>query len=163
MTTTQSATASRSTRHRTIMAISRLIELIRNKPKLSEARHKAEFWKTIRDDEEYLEALIYEWLSIKYSTAQRIALPPTREQLDAARTERERLRKAAEEAIKANAARMILLDIILPNGKPLRDCTGKECAKVGGWLTKIAAKVKPHQKVGAVLSEDQVREIFEGL
>ena len=51
--------------------------------------------------------------------------------------------------------------MIMPNGKPLRECTGKDCAKAGGWLSKLAKKVKPNQKVGDVLSEAQVKRLFK--
>jgi hypothetical protein len=48
-----------------------------------------------------------------------------------------------------------------------RDCTGEDCAKLGpamgAWLSRIAAEVKPRQKVGDVLSEDRVRELFIGV
>ena len=62
--------------------------------------------------------------------------------------------------VKARAQRMVLLDMVLPNGKPLRDSTGKDCAKAGGWLSKIAAKIKPNEVVGKTLSETQVRRLM---
>lgn len=72
------------------------------------------------------------------------------------------LNAAAVQTVRAGAIRMVLLDFVLPNGKALRDSTGKDCAKAGGWLTKIAASIKPGQKVGDVLSEAQVKKIFNG-
>jgi hypothetical protein len=62
--------------------------------------------------------------------------------------------------VKTKATALVLLELVQPNGKPLRDCTGKECAKAGGWLSKIAAKIKPTQKVGDALSEKEVRALF---
>jgi hypothetical protein len=59
------------------------------------------------------------------------------------------------------AARLILMDLMLPNGKPLRDCTGDECAKAGGWFASIAGQVKPDDIVGKVLSEEQVRTLYD--
>jgi hypothetical protein len=48
--------------------------------------------------------------------------------------------------------------------KALRDCTGRECAKLGGkvgaWLGRIAAKVKPGDVVGDVLDEAEVRKMY---
>jgi hypothetical protein len=60
----------------------------------------------------------------------------------------------------AQKAREILLDLIMPNGAPLRDCTGKDCSDFGGWFKKIADMVKPRQRVGSILSEDQVRALY---
>lgn len=61
--------------------------------------------------------------------------------------------------------RLALLNFKLPNGKKLRDCTGEECKNlgrtVGRWLGLIAAKVDPLKKVGNVLDEKQVREIYD--
>lgn len=67
---------------------------------------------------------------------------------------------AAKETIKLR-----MLDCFLPNGKALRDCTGKECAelssKVGAWLGKIAKAVGPTKRVGDVLSEEQASALWE--
>ena len=63
--------------------------------------------------------------------------------------------------IKARAVEMVLLDITLSTGKRLGDSTGKECAKEGGWLTRISKMVKPDQKVGDALTEAQVRAVFK--
>ena len=63
---------------------------------------------------------------------------------------------------RVREAAVKLLDLSMPNGKPLRDCTGSDCKKFGGWLGKIAAKVGARQKVGSVLSEAQVRKLNRG-
>ena len=72
--------------------------------------------------------------------------------------------KAKVRAKIVEKAQMILLDMKLPNGKALRDCTGADCAKLGPamgeWLSNISGEVKPRQKVGDVLSEERVRELF---
>lgn len=61
-------------------------------------------------------------------------------------------------------AQIILLDLVLANGKALRDCTGRECremsGRMGGWLRKISDRVKPTQIVGKVLQEADVRKLF---
>jgi hypothetical protein len=53
---------------------------------------------------------------------------------------------------------IILLDLIQPNGKKLRDCTGTECGEFGGWLIKIRDRVGAGI-VGEVLSEAEIRGI----
>jgi hypothetical protein len=62
---------------------------------------------------------------------------------------------------KDRAVELVLLDYVLPNGKMLRDSTFGECAEVGGWLTKLAHKGQPNDKVGAVMSEKEVRAVWK--
>lgn len=62
-------------------------------------------------------------------------------------------------------ARVMLLDIVMRNGKKLRDCRGTECLKMGkehtdqgNWLIAIG-KEAGKDLVGAVLSEAQVAKL----
>jgi hypothetical protein len=57
-------------------------------------------------------------------------------------------------------AEKLLLDHEAPYGKPLRDCSGKECTRFGGWYQRLGAKVGPRKLVGDVLTEEQVRELL---
>jgi type I site-specific restriction endonuclease len=78
----------------------------------------------------------------------------------ASRERAEALRKKVEENIATaiqQKAQRILLDAIMPNEKPLRDCTGQECNQMGGWLAGIGAKLKADQKVGEKFNEDQIQ------
>jgi hypothetical protein len=63
--------------------------------------------------------------------------------------------------------RSALLDLLMPNGKPLRDCTGGECERYGKadeqrglWLQRVAAKVGPDKHVGEVLDERQLKALM---
>jgi hypothetical protein len=69
--------------------------------------------------------------------------------------------RAATEATKALIVGR-LLDLIAPNGKPLAQCTGADCRRIGGWYGRLAAKVPPRKTVGAVLSEAQLRKLWMG-
>jgi hypothetical protein len=64
---------------------------------------------------------------------------------------------AAVEEIK----KIALLDMVQPNGKMLRDCTGADVRslqkEMPSWFKAIAAKVKPDEIVGVVLSESEIR------
>ncbi len=85
----------------------------------------------------------------------------------AAQAEREKtaaeLTQRVEKAVEQKA-QTILLDWVLPNGKALRNCTGRECKQMSGqmgtWLGKIADRVKPTELVGKVLQEAEVRKLF---
>lgn len=63
------------------------------------------------------------------------------------------------DVLKARVTQIVLLDLILPNGKALRDASFADCAKAGGFFAKIAKKGKPNQVVGKVLTEDQLRAL----
>lgn len=66
----------------------------------------------------------------------------------------------AKATIKQRAERMVLLDMILPNGKALREATGRDCKRAGGWLRAIAQRIKPNERVGDVLTESDVRKLY---
>jgi hypothetical protein len=53
-----------------------------------------------------------------------------------------------------------VLGLKMPNGKALRDCTGRECDHFGGWFKRLATKVGPDKRVGDVLTEADVRAIY---
>jgi hypothetical protein len=76
-----------------------------------------------------------------------------------ARSEGRATRKLVAEA-KAKIVER-LLDMIMLNGKLLRDCTGADCIRLGGWLTRVGKKVGPKQRVGEVLSEQQLRALYQ--
>lgn len=62
-----------------------------------------------------------------------------------------------------NRARILLLDMVMPSGNPLRDCTGEDCARAGGWFALIAEKVGPNDIVGHVLKENQLQGLFQSV
>src|SRR5215471_3987531 len=64
-----------------------------------------------------------------------------------------KLKDKIRERIKI-ASGIVLLDIIMPNKKRLGDCTGAECAAVGGWLSLVAARMSPSQIVGKIFTEE---------
>lgn len=119
---------------------------------------------------EYLDAVIEYWFSNNYqslvaprTSAPRVSAPrPSPAVAKAARqkevvTLKKNLERHIEEKVEER-----LLDFIMPSGKTLRDSTGADCAKAGGWFTKIAGAVGARQRVGNVLSEEQVRKLSRG-
>jgi hypothetical protein len=141
-----------------------LIAVIRERPNQGKEAHKAAFRKLITSAgyEDFIEAVIDEWQAIKYSTAFRAANPPSIQEIREKTQKRINRRKERLATIE-KAKTLIqgnLLDLTMPNGKKLRDCTGADCAHFSGWQGRIAAKVKPTQKVGKVLNESAVRAIY---
>jgi hypothetical protein len=68
------------------------------------------------------------------------------------------------EVIKANIAKIALRDMLLPNGKKLKDCTFGELRKLSpvlnDFLARVAAKGKKDEIVGRVLSEVELHELY---
>jgi hypothetical protein len=63
--------------------------------------------------------------------------------------------------------RLRLLDLVLSNGKLLRDCTGRECERLGKqdqkrglFLQRVAAEVGPTKHVGDVLGETRLKALM---
>lgn len=73
--------------------------------------------------------------------------------------ETQRLEAAKLQKCKMAVTRNFLKKV-MPNGKELRDCTGNDCTRMGGWFLKIAERVKPTQKVGNALSEEDVQNLM---
>lgn len=69
--------------------------------------------------------------------------------------------ESVKAGIKKSAVKMVLMDLVMPNGRTLRDCTGGECAAFGGWYERIGAKVEAGQKVGEALSEKELHELLD--
>lgn len=69
--------------------------------------------------------------------------------------------KQRENLVESIKAQIVLLELPMPNGKAMRDCTGGEMAKFGNRYQRIAEKVGKTKTVGAVLNEDQVRTILK--
>ena len=77
---------------------------------------------------------------------------------------RGRAASAAENAtalgkLKANVRGVLLLDLDMPNGKKLRDATGADCARAGGFYAEISKHIKPTQVVDKHLTEANLQDI----
>lgn len=114
------------------------------------------------DGLEYLESVIEYWFANNYHSLTDRQPTVPREVVKAERTKKVDAVKSVVTAKIRQVAEIMLLDMVtLPSGKALRDSTGKECAKAGGWLSALAKRVQPNQKIGAVLSEADVRKVFK--
>lgn len=74
--------------------------------------------------------------------------------------------KTAEvvEIMKRNMAKIVLREMLLPNGKKLKDCKFGEIRKLApqldGWLTRVGASGKRDEIVGRVLSEPALQDLY---
>jgi hypothetical protein len=70
-----------------------------------------------------------------------------------------KMKEQIRERIKL-AAGVILMDMIMPNKKRLGDCTGAECADVGGWLSIVAARMPRSTIVSKAFTEKDLRTML---
>lgn len=77
--------------------------------------------------------------------------------------------KARSAAVAKQASKMVeairavcVMDLILPTGKCLRESTFAQCKAAGGLFMRIAAKGKPNQVVGKVLTDKQAQTLWTG-
>lgn len=135
-----------------------LKRLMEENSRASEQKLQAMFADKVRSDDDYIDAIIEYWFANNYRSL--VSKPEAPAQKQRAVAERAARVEVIKEKIKIAATRIVLLDITMPNGKALRDCTGKDCAKAGGWLSKIAKSIKTTDVVGKVMSESAVQKIF---
>lgn len=116
-----------------------------------------ELFKTeIADDDDFISSIVKSWFKETYQSLSDIAKQRAKH---IERPERKQQIAQIKEVIKARATQIVLLEMIMPNGKPLADCTGQECAKAGGWLCRVAMKIGPDERVGDALSENELRKL----
>lgn len=74
-------------------------------------------------------------------------------------------RTAAAAAAVGNLTKKIvarvLLDFQMPSGKTLRESTGGDCMKAGGWLKAVGLAAGKSAIVGDKLTEDQLQKLFK--
>jgi hypothetical protein len=115
------------------------------------------------DDSDYVDTIIEYWFVNNYHSL--IGFTAKRQQ--AAKAQREEWVAGTEAKLSqkiAEAANVVLSEMIMPNGKQLAACTGQECVdlqrRMGSWLGKVVRRVKPDQAVGDVLTEEDLQTLY---
>lgn len=74
--------------------------------------------------------------------------------------ERSEARAQAKTARKQGMAKkfqaLIRGDFIMPNGKPLRECTFGYVGQIGGFFTALSSRGKPNEIIGEKLTDEQI-------
>jgi hypothetical protein len=115
------------------------------------------WYKQVVEDEAYLLATLHHaytnmWVSLERDEPKKIT---TKEDLAKRRKEQ----KEKVTGLVKRITNIVLLDVVLPCGKRLRDATFAECAEAGGWFSKIAKMGRPNQLVGKILSEEDLHAV----
>jgi hypothetical protein len=99
-----------------------------------------------------------------YSAWEKLREHPSRSPSQERQAQRERQEASIEQAseVVARIQRAVILDFVMPNNKPLRNCTFKEVRKFGKGFQKLGMAGRPNQIVGEVLSETQAKRLMRG-
>jgi hypothetical protein len=62
--------------------------------------------------------------------------------------------------VASAVSNIVLMNLELPNGKALKDSTFSECAKAGGFFSKVAKMGKPNAIVGKTMDEAALRKVW---
>lgn len=139
-------------------------EVIEEHPKGNERQWRKAFRDAVQNDDEYFTAVCDYAFDAAMVARQRQSerQPPSAQQK--AEAAQQRANEAAEHAKLVGSIReqIILLNLEMPNGKRMRNCTGDEMARFGAGYTKIARKVGKTKRVGEVLNEAEVRKLMMG-
>ena len=131
-----------------------LIDIIDGDPTADNKRLFNAWFAAVKQDEEYLEAVAW------HTFANLIAALENRKRKQAVpKTQTVAQQRAEINALMSKLTDIVLMDLQLPNGKVLREATFAECSAAGGWFKMLAAKGKPSEVVGEVLTEQDLKEI----
>lgn len=127
------------------------------------------FLTEMQRDPQYLVKLAEYYFDHQYANWQPTASGKGSTTLAATPTQQRRQEKIAarrEEGKKLVAKEVerqrsvLLMNLQLPNGKRLRDATGAECAKAGGFYTEVSRHLKGSEVVGKQLEEKELQNIY---
>lgn len=136
-----------------------LRDIIQSNPAADEGRWRQQFLESVQDDLDLMRAIIEYWLDNNIRSLTMLKLPDAD-----AKDKILKATQAAKVALKRRIereAKVILLGLAMPNGKPLSKCTGADCRSFGGWFQALGRRVPARKTVGEVLTEDQVARIWE--
>lgn len=161
-----------------------LARLITDNPEASESEITDLMWQIVRHNTEQLGTIFEYWFANNYRSLKAKANPsgPTKTSAETEERKAETEERKAETAAATAAAvskiseqieekiaekvesrvRIVLLAMVLPTGKTVRESTREELAELGGWTQRVAEHMRPGQTVGeAGLSEDQLRALYD--
>ena len=164
-------------RHDTYEAMHDLLKsIILNEPDVSEASAKQQMWEQVKDSQGIFRLLYDNWFNanwfryepeVKEIITEVPGKPPLigksvtviRKRQGATRETTFKRKVVAKKLIMEKSG-VILMNLPMPNGKLLRDCTFAESSKFGGWFVTIAKYGKPTEKIGKKLTETDLQNLY---
>lgn len=137
-----------------------LKRILDKEPDLTEDDAGNECWDIIHRDPAQMRTVFEYWFTNNYRSLVKPRYSTTPRGSAAVKIVTAAISSQIEQKIEERV-KIVLLDMMLPNGKPLRNSTREELVELGGWAGKIAEKLQPNETVEqAGLSESQLRELY---
>ncbi len=137
-----------------------LLKILERTPRISDEDLVEKMMAAVRKNDDYLESVVVNWTARERANLTRgprqAPQPQAREAIAAKMAE---YRAQVEKIAKPRIVQFALLQMVMPNGKALAECTFKEVAQFGGKFIALSKGGKPGEKVGK-LSEPEVRKLF---
>ncbi len=138
-----------------------IAKLLERTPRISDEDLREKVKSAVLKNEDYLDAVVEYWVAgerrnLMRGRPRQATQPQAREEMAAKVAE---YRAQVEKIAKPRIVQFALLQMEMPNGKTLAECTFKEVAGFGAKFTALAKGGKPGEKVGK-LSEPEVRKLF---
>jgi hypothetical protein len=135
-----------------------LERLVNENPDANEEKIHLMFWQEIEEDKDYLRACVEYWLDNNYAS---ILRPKSKEAFERNHSvKRDEVKKKIKQRVQQEVY-VALLELEMPNGKPLGDCTGRDCKKFNNWFATLAGKVPANKLVRDVLSENEIYKVWQ--
>jgi hypothetical protein len=142
-----------------------IMRIMKENPSADEITLRKLFWREVKNDEDHQRALSEYFLdhvfkSLHDSESRKRSSEQAKEAASAARERAHNVKRQLKARVQEEA-KLILLDLLMPNGKTLRNCTGADCESFGGWFARLAKHVPAKELVGDVLNERDVRKLWQ--
>ena len=146
--------------------------VLKNDPDGSRKDHFKAFLAEVSSDPKLIEALAEDYFERMYARwkIQRIGkshsivgTPATERRAEQSRAQRQNVKNMVSETvgrITNRINRIVLMEMTMPNGKRLRDCTGAELTRFGGFYSEVARHLKPSQVVDKHMNESDLQAIW---
>jgi hypothetical protein len=141
-----------------------IANLLQKSPRISDEELREKVKAAVLKNEDYLDAVVEYWVAGERRNLTRPPRPsrPAHqepEQREEAAAKVAEYRAQVEQIAKPRIVQFVLLEMVMPNGKTLAECSFKEVAGFGAKFAALAKGGKPNEKVGT-LSETEVRKLF---
>lgn len=133
-------------------------------PNISEADAREQLWSQLQTDSEQFFRLLFDnWFETNWPRYRAIvsygAVALMKDENRKTRKAKRRERKLIKRAVET-VTQLVLMNLKMPNGKLLRDCTGADCSRFGGWCLDIAKRIGATEKVGKHLTETDLQNLY---
>lgn len=137
------------------------VKLLEKSPSISDGELIEKIKAAALKNEDYLDGIVSNWVANERRNLTHVPRPVYRdtEERKAVAAEREVNVIELATRIKSHVEKMVLLEMVMPNGKTLAECTFKDVARFGAKFIGLSKGGKPTEKVGK-LTEAEVQKLY---